>query len=133
MSEDKKEIAKNLVNVDGFDGAEDIGVEGEEEGQQSNSRVIQGGRLGFTNDYTWTVGENEPFNTARELVAVDTARVMQKWVDKMPAGHMFIPADQKWPNLDELNNRARNRNGVKTSTTDRKVPGNASASSTLSI
>lgn len=104
MSEDKKEIAKNLANVDGFDGAEDIGVEGEEEGQQSNSRVIQGGRLGFTNDYTWVLGENEPFNTAHDLVAVDTARVMQKWVAKKPAGHIFIPADQKWPNLDDLNN-----------------------------
>ena len=95
------ETNKNLPVVDGFDGVENDGVE-DEEGRPSNSRVIQGTRLGFNNDYTWTA-DDEVFPEARELVVIDTARVVQKWVDKMPDECIFVEPSHKWPNIAKLN------------------------------
>jgi hypothetical protein len=51
MSDSENETNKNLPTIDGFDGVENDGIE-DEEGRPSNSRVIQGTRLGFNNDYT---------------------------------------------------------------------------------
>jgi hypothetical protein len=100
---ENEEEGKNLpAVVDGFDGVENDGVE-DEEGQPSNNRVIQGSRLGFTNDFTWVTGDDEEFPKTRELVILDTVRVVQKWVDKMPAEVIFVASDQKWPNIAKLN------------------------------
>ena len=102
MSAENDEAGKNLRAIDGFDGVENDGVE-DEEGQPSNSRVVQGTRLAFGTDYAWTTGDGEKFPKTRELVVIDTARVVQKWVDNMPGAAIFVEPSQKWPNIAKLN------------------------------
>ena len=96
------ETKKNLPAVDGFDGIENDGVE-DEEGQLSTDRVIQGKRLGFTNDFVWMIGNDEEFPEGRELVVIDTVRLVQKWVDKKPGPAIFVGSHEKWPNVAKLN------------------------------
>jgi hypothetical protein len=95
------EVNKNAPVVDGFDGVENDGVEGDE-GKPSNARVIQGKLLEFTIDYRWLANDEE-FPKTRELVVVDTTRIVQKWINNLPAGVIFVETHQKWPNVDKLN------------------------------
>lgn len=96
------EAGKNLPAVaDGFDGVENDGVE-DEEGQPANNRVVQGTRLGFSNDFVWLIHDDEEFPKTRELCVMDTARVVQKWVNKMPGEVILVGPDQKWPNVAKL-------------------------------
>ena len=82
------ESDKNLPAIDGFDGIENEAVENEE-GQASNNRLIQGRRLAFTNDYGWLINGDEEFPKDRELVVIDSVRVVQKWVaQKAGCGHL---------------------------------------------
>jgi hypothetical protein len=96
------EVAKNDLPTDGFDGVEDTGIEDAEGGRPSTNRVIQGARFSFTNDYVWEI-DDEEFPKDRELVVVDTVRVVQKWVNKLPAETIFVASDRKWPNIVKLN------------------------------
>jgi hypothetical protein len=97
---DSEDLKKNLPAPDGFDDAEDR-TEGEDE---QHSRVIQGERLVFTNEAKWLIGGDEEFPKDRELVVVDTVRVVQKWIDQRPVGEpIFVESHQKWPNVNKLN------------------------------
>jgi hypothetical protein len=95
------EVNDNLPAVDGFDDAEDR-TEGQ--GQQSD-RVVQGDRLKFTNDSIWVTGDDEEFAKDRELVVVDTGRVIQKWRDQNapPVESTPVGPGQKWPDVKMLN------------------------------
>jgi hypothetical protein len=97
-----EEELKKPSLVDGFDNTEE-GVEGDNNVElPSTQRVIHGDRLSFSNDFVWLVDEEE-FPKDRELIVVDTIRLAQKWLDKMPAGHIVIKPGEKWPDLDKMN------------------------------
>lgn len=97
---DSDDVKENLPAVDGFDDAEDR-TEGVEE--QQSGRIIQGERLRFTNDFVWVTGDDEEFPKDRELVVLDTVRLVQKWIDQMPVETIFVEHGQKWPDIDKLN------------------------------
>lgn len=97
---------KNLPTVadaprlDGFEGYEDA-VEGDQ--QESSARVIQGALLRFPNEATWETGDGEKMPPELELIAIDIARVVQKWKDGMPVETIILVAGQKFPDIGKLN------------------------------
>jgi hypothetical protein len=92
----------NLTKLsDGFEGFNDR-VEGDDEGQQGGG-VIKGVLLKFTNDSAWLRGDGEEMPEGLELVAVDIARVVQKWVDKMPEETRILAPGEPFPDIEQLN------------------------------
>lgn len=69
------ELKTNATHVDGFD-------DGASEGDFV--RVIQGEKWTFTNEGTWVNDDEEEIPPTREVVVVDIARVLQKWIDQAP-------------------------------------------------
>jgi hypothetical protein len=69
------EMKNSIPAVDGFD---DDGAEGD------FVRVIQGEKWSFSNEGTWVDADEEEILPTREVVVVDVARVLQKWIDQMP-------------------------------------------------
>jgi hypothetical protein len=99
------EEVKQQTRMDAFDydaNAEE-GVEGSDARLPATTRVIQGDRLSFTNDFIWLVGTDQELPQDRGLVPVDTIRIVQKWVNKMPEGHIVVEPGKKWPDIDALN------------------------------
>jgi hypothetical protein len=92
-----------LVDAFDFDSGAEEGVEGGDARAPSTQRVIQGERLSFTNDFIWLIGADEEFPKDRELVPVDTIRLVQKWIDQLPAGHIVVEPGKKWPDIDKMN------------------------------
>jgi hypothetical protein len=83
--------------VDGFDVDAD-------ESDIGPRRVIQGGKIKFTNDFVWTDSDEEEVPGELELVVADRARVLQKWgADGAPLESRFLEPDEKWPDVDALN------------------------------
>jgi hypothetical protein len=70
------ETKNNLPAADGFD---DFAGD-----DQQFARVIQGEKWQFTNEGTWVNGDEEEIPPDREVVVVNTARVLQKWIDQTP-------------------------------------------------
>jgi hypothetical protein len=105
MSDSKDdEVKMNLPMSDGFDGREDDSVQGEEQKTSSN-RIIQGHRLSFSLDYKWLVDDAEEFPKTGELVAIESRRLVQKWVGGVPMGHFFVAPDEPWPNVVDMNEK----------------------------
>jgi hypothetical protein len=102
MSVDDMKTEKQIatVTVDGIDGYED-GVEGDDRPQ--GGRVIQGERLAFSNDFTWVTGGGEKIEKDRELVVIDVARVVQKWIEQTPVETIFLEPGQKFPDIAKMN------------------------------
>jgi hypothetical protein len=89
-------MKKNVpAAVDGFDGFEDSD-------QEQFARVIQGLKLQFANDGTWVCDEEE-IPPSREVVVVDVARVVQKWLHERPVETRFLAPGEKLPDLQQLN------------------------------
>lgn len=100
MSSDRRALKKvEPEEIDGFEGYED-GVEGNDE---QRGGVIRGMLLKFTNDFVWVTGDGEELPPGLELVAVDIARVVQKWADKMPVETRVLGPGEKFPDVDKLN------------------------------
>src|SRR6185369_46376 len=95
------EVAKPQF-VDGFEQFTD-----EVEGNDSTSnRLIVGPIIKFTNDSTWvTNGGDEELPNDLELVVVNVARVVQKWVDQRPVKEAtrILQPGEKWPDIKKLN------------------------------
>src|SRR6476646_7005198 len=95
------EVNRNLpAAIDGFRDIEDR-TEGDDE--QQSGRVSQGGRISYTNDYKWQTSNDEEIAKDREFVVVDMHRVLQKFVDGAPAGTIWVGPNQKWPDVEQLN------------------------------
>jgi hypothetical protein len=92
------ELAKR---IDGFDAFTNEIEEGNE--QAPAPRVIQGELVKFTNDAKWVTRAGDVLPPTLELVAVDVARVVQKWADETPVETIILEAGQKFPNLEKLN------------------------------
>ena len=86
--------------VDGFESYTDQ-VENAEEAH--NQGVIQGACVKFTNEGRWELRDGEDLSASVELVAVDIARVVQKWVNQQPVETRIPAAGEKFPYITELN------------------------------
>jgi hypothetical protein len=76
------------------------GVEGDD---RSQTGVIQGSVIKFTNDANW-VCNGEELSPDLELVVIGVARVVQKWQDQQPIETRILGPGEKFPDLEQLNN-----------------------------
>jgi hypothetical protein len=88
------EVRKNYPAVEGF---EDWAGDG-----QQFARVILGEKWQFTNDGIWVNADDVVISPDREVVVVDTARVLQKWIDQKPVETSFL-ASGEHPDIEQLN------------------------------
>src|SRR5262245_32841758 len=94
------ELAKKATaEIDGFTGYEDA-TEG---AQERGGQVIQGRIIKFTNEATWETNDGEEIDENREFVAVDIARVVQRWHDQKPIETIVLAPYQKFPDVKALN------------------------------
>jgi hypothetical protein len=105
VTDNLEDPKKNVpaVSFDDFDIVENEAVEDTDDKQ--SDRVIQGTRLVFTNDFVWETSDEEEFPGNRELVVVETLRILQKWIEHRVTETVHVAADQKWPNVDKLNDQ----------------------------
>jgi hypothetical protein len=94
MNDEKK---NGLPAADGFDD-----FDGDD---QQFARVIQGEKWQFTNEGTWVNGDGKEIPPHREVVVVNTARVLQKWIDQAPVHGTtrFLAPGERTPDVDQLN------------------------------
>jgi hypothetical protein len=88
-----------VKKVDGFEGFEDS-TEG---AQERGGQVIQGQRVKFTNEATWETDDGGEIDENREFIAVDVARMVQRWRDQKPVETIILAPHQKFPDVAELN------------------------------
>jgi hypothetical protein len=101
MTDDLIKPPKQML--DGFTGFEDTS-EGDEE--RAANRVIQGRLIRFTNEAMWvTADDGDELPENLELVAVDIARVVQKWHDGEPVETRVLAPGQKFPDIKALNDQ----------------------------
>ena len=93
-------VKKEPTVIDNFAGWED-GVEGEDRPQGAG--IIQGTLVKFTNEARWVTRDGEELPENLELVAVDVARVVQKWSDQQPIETIALKPDEKFPGLEKKN------------------------------
>ena len=96
------ELARSKSNeIDGFDGytTECEGAKG-----IIGSSVIVGGLLRFGTDAPYWTCNDEPFPPERELAAVNVERVVTKWVNGAKVEEIILAPNQKFPDLEKLNN-----------------------------
>jgi hypothetical protein len=88
---------------DGFEGYEDR-VEGDD--QPHGGGIIKGTAIRFTNEGSWTDRDEEELPDGLELVVVDVARVVQKWIDRLPVETRILEPGERFPDIEELNQNA---------------------------
>jgi hypothetical protein len=93
-------LKKIIQDLDGFEGYEDQ-VEGDDRPQAGG--IIQGAVIKFTNESTWVTRDGQELSPDLELIAVDVARVVQKWKDKVPVETRVLGPGEKFPNIEALN------------------------------
>jgi hypothetical protein len=93
-------IKKDPTSIDNFAGWED-GVEGDDRPQGAG--IIQGTLIKFTNEATWVTRDGDELPADLELVAVDVARVVQKWQDQKPVKTIILEPHQKFPDIKKMN------------------------------
>jgi hypothetical protein len=98
MTTEKDENKAVIPTVDGFDGFED-----RVEGSDQEARIIQGTRWVFTQDSKWLDEAELEILPDREVVVVDVARVLQKWIDDERVDKKVLGPGEKVPDLDQLN------------------------------
>jgi hypothetical protein len=86
--------------IDGFEGYEDQ-IEGDD--RQQGGGIIQGAVIKFTNDSVWVTRDGQELSPDLELIAVDLARVVQKWKDKVPVETRVLGPGEKFPDIEALN------------------------------
>src|SRR6516162_4538713 len=93
-------VKKELPTVDNFAGWED-GVEGHE--RPEGAGVIQGTLVKFTNDSAWVTRDDDEIPSDLELVAVDVARVVQRWENGSPVETRVLEPGEKFPDIEAMN------------------------------
>jgi hypothetical protein len=71
-------VKKDSTSIDNFAGWED-GVEGDD--QPQNAGIIQGSLVKFSNEAMWVTRDGDELPADLELVAIDVARIVQRWQD----------------------------------------------------
>jgi hypothetical protein len=95
-------VKKETPVVDNFEGWED-GVEGQD--RPEGAGVIQGTLLKFSNEATWVTRDDDEIPSDLELVAVDIARVVQRWCDGKPEETKVLEPGEKFPDIVEMNEK----------------------------
>ena len=118
---------KKATAIDGFEGYEDAAEGTQERGGQ----VIQGQRLKFTNEATWETDDGEEIDENREFIAVDVARIVQRWgmirSQRKRSSLLRIKNSPMWRSLMPT---CRGRNGSRVLTAIHADHGKPSTSST---
>jgi hypothetical protein len=65
--------------------------------------LIKGTKLKFTNDSEWVVGDDTVIAGDREFLVVEIVKAVQKWIEQLPVETRVLAADEKFPDMDELN------------------------------
>ena len=103
-------VKKDPASIDNFAGWED-GVEGDD--QPQNAGIIQGSLVKFTNEAAWVTRNGDELSANLELVAVDVARVVQRWQDQQPIETIILEPHQKFPDIEEMNEKIPRKEWVK--------------------
>ncbi|HMF06895.1 MAG TPA: hypothetical protein VKE72_07775, partial [Methylocella sp.] len=103
-------MKKDPASIDNFAGWED-GVEGDD--QPQNAGIIQGSLVKFTNEAAWVTRDGDELSANLELVAVDVARVVQRWQDQQPIETIILEPHQKFPDIEEMNEKIPHKEWVK--------------------
>jgi hypothetical protein len=106
MNEDqsKKQITATMPIVDGFDGYTDEVVGSDDDGGRGAPfNVIQGTMLKFTNESIWEGRDSEEIPADLELIAVDTQRVLVKFVGQERVDTRVLAPNELVPDLNKLN------------------------------
>ena len=73
--------------------------------ESGGGSLIKGMKLKFTNEAKWEAGEEE-IAADHEFIVVEILRVVQKWIDQKPVETRVLAPDEKFPDIDELNEAA---------------------------
>jgi hypothetical protein len=103
-------VKKDPTGIDNFAGWED-GVEGDD--RPESAGIIQGGLVKFSNEAMWVSRDGDELSADLELVAVDVARVVQKWQDDRPVETIVLQPHQKFPDVEEMNEKVPKEEWVK--------------------
>jgi hypothetical protein len=102
-------VKKDPTSIDNFSGWED-GVEGDD--RPESAGIIQGTLIKFTNEGKWVTRDGEELPADLELVAVDVNRVVQKWQDQQPVETIILEPHQKFPDIEEMNEKVPRKEWV---------------------
>src|SRR6516164_9612391 len=102
-------VKKDPTSIDNFAGWDD-GVEGDDRPQGAG--IIQGNLIKFTNEAMWVTRDGDELSADLELVAVDVGRVVQKWSDGQPVETIILEPHQKFPDVEEMNEKVPKREWV---------------------
>jgi hypothetical protein len=103
------DIVKKDTSIDNFAGWED-GVEGDD--RPEGAGIIQGSLVKFSNEATWVTRDGDELPADLELVAVDVGRVVQKWQDDRPVETIVLQPHQKFPDIEEMNEKVPKKEWV---------------------
>jgi hypothetical protein len=103
-------VKKDSTSIDNFAGWED-GVEGDD--QPQNAGIIQGSLVKFSNEAMWVTRDGDELPADLELVAVDVARIVQRWQDQEPVETIVLEPHQKFPDIEEMNEKVPRKDWVK--------------------
>jgi hypothetical protein len=102
-------VKKDPTSIDNFAGWDD-GVEGDDRPQGAG--IIQGNLIKFTNEAMWVTRDGDELSADLELVAVDVGRVVQKWSDGQPVETIILEPHQKFPDVEEMNEKVPKKEWV---------------------
>jgi hypothetical protein len=108
---EKKDLVKKEPTnlVDNFEGWED-GVEGDDRPQGAG--VIQGTLIKFTNEGKWVTRDGDELPADLELIAFNVGRLVQKWEDGQPIETIILQPHQKFPDIEEMNEKTPRKEWV---------------------
>jgi hypothetical protein len=81
---------------DGFDSVDDGG----------SRSIIRGAKIKFAKTEEWLDEASDVIDPAREFIAVELAKVTQKWIDDNPAETRILGPDEYFPDIEKLNAEA---------------------------
>ena len=102
-------VKKDPTSIDNFAGWED-GVEGDD--RPEGAGIIQGTLIKFTNEGKWVTRDGEELPTDLELVAANVNRVVQKWSEGQPVETIILEPHQKFPDIEEMNEKVPKKEWV---------------------
>jgi len=102
-------VKKDPASIDNFAGWED-GVEGDD--RPEGDGIIQGTLIKFTNEGKWVTRDGEELPTNLELVAANVNRVVQKWSEGQPVETIILEPHQKFPDIEEMNEKVPKKEWV---------------------
>jgi hypothetical protein len=102
-------IKKDPTSIDNFAGWED-GVEGDD--RPEGAGIIQGTLIKFTNEGKWVTRDGEELPTDLDLVAANVNRVVQKWSEGQPVETIILEPHQKFPDIEEMNEKVPKKEWV---------------------